>query len=90
MSKSVINDKRPKPFIAPGSTIQPTAKEIHDRQVKIKRAEEIGASITRITEEEIENPYRVKALLYINRGEQVPEELKIKIAEFDKEYAIRK
>lgn len=40
MSKESLT-RRPKPFIAPGSTIQPTAKEIHDRQVKIKRAEEL-------------------------------------------------
>lgn len=89
-NESAKTSKIPKPFIAPGSTIKPTAEEIYNRKVKIKRAEEIGASITRVTdEEEVENPYRVKALLYINKGEKVPEELKIKIKEFDKIHANR-
>ena len=56
-NESAKTSKIPKPFIAPGSTIKPTAEEIYSRKVKIKRAEEIGASITRVTdEEEVENP----------------------------------
>lgn len=85
-SSSIVKtvNNKPKPFVAPGSNIKPTIEEIKDRELRIKRADEIGASITRVTDEqEYENPYRVKALIYINANKEVPEELKQKIKEFD-------
>lgn len=48
-------------------------------------------SITRVDyANNVENPYRVKALIYINRGEEVPEELKKQIARFDAKYKQKK
>lgn len=80
--------KIPAPFIAPGSTVKPTIKEINARKEKIRRAEEIGASITKVDEADtIENPYRIQALIYINRGEEVPEKLKKQIEKFDAKYS---
>lgn len=78
--------KSTEPFIAPYSNIPVTKEEIESRHTKINRAEEIGASITRVTNEGYENPYRVKALIYINKNQEVPEELKRKIKEFDERY----
>lgn len=79
--------KVPAPFMAYGSDVRPTQQEINQRREKIKRAEEIGASITRVdTVNGVENPYRVKALIYINRGEAVPEKLLHQIKEFDAKY----
>ena len=66
----------PAPFIAPGSTVKPTIKEINARKDKIGQAEEAGASITKIDDNNsVENPYKIQALIYINRGEEVPEKL---------------
>lgn len=84
-------NKVPAPFIVPGSTVKPTVREINERKEKIRRAEEIGASITRVDyANNVENPYRVKALIYINRGEEVPEELKKQIVRFDAKYKQKK
>ena len=76
----------PEPFIAPYSNTPVTQEEIEKRLTKMKRAEEIGASITKVTDEGYENPYRVKALVYINKNQEVPDKLKKKIKEFDEHY----
>lgn len=78
------SNKVPEPFIAPGSEVKPTQEEIEKRKLKMKRAEEIGACFTKIDEEqEFENPYRVEALIYINKGKEVPLDLKLKIKKYD-------
>lgn len=77
--------KIPAPFIAPGSTVKPTIKEINARKEKIMQAEEAGASITKIDDNNsVENPYKIQALIYINRGEEVPEKLNNRLKKLDK------
>lgn len=95
--KNNVSKKVLKPFIAPGSDVPVTQEEIEKRKRRMERAENLGQSLTKITFEkdgieEYENPYRVKALEYIMADKEVPEELKDKIVEFEKEYkkAIRK
>lgn len=86
-TKNSLN-KKLTPFIAPGSETNVTKKEIEMRKRRIEQAEEIGQRITRVDnkDEGYENPYRAKALCYILKDKEVPEELKIKIAEFDKKH----
>lgn len=88
MKKNTLTKtNKPSPFIAPGSLNKITPAEIELRKQKIKKAEEIGASITRFdTDSDVENPYRVKALIYINKGMDIPEELKDKIKKFDEQH----
>ena len=80
-----------KPFIAPGSTDVVTQEEIQQRVERVRRAEEIGQSITRVdTEDGYENPYSVKALYYIANDLEVPDELKRKIQEFEAQHEMKK
>ena len=95
--KNNASKKILKPFIAPGSDVPVTQEEIEKRKRRMERAEALGQSLTKVTSEnngieEYENPYRVKALEYIMADKEVPEELKNKIAEFEKEHkkAIKK
>lgn len=83
----ITNKKKPAPFYAPGSHTPVTKKEVQERMLKRQRAEKIGASITRFTDgDEVENPYRVKALVYINRGEEIPKDLLVAMQKFDEEH----
>ena len=87
ISENSLSDKLT-PFIAPGSEVSVTKKEIEQRKRRIEQAEEIGQRITRVDrkDEGYENPYRAKALCYILNNKEVLEELKIKIEEFDKRH----
>lgn len=79
-----------KPFIAFGSDIKVTQKDIIKRIQRLKRAEEIDQDLMRINEENgYEDPYRAKALYYIVNNKEVPGKLKRKIEEFDRKYKIR-
>ena len=89
--KNNASKKVLKPFIAPGSDVLVTQEEVEKRKRRMERAEALGQSLTKITFEkdgieEYENPYRVKALEYIMADKEVPEELKNKIVEFEKEH----
>ena len=89
--KNNVSKKVLKPFIAHGSDVPVTKEEVEKRKRRIERAEALGQSLTKITFEndgieEYENPYRVKALEYIMADKEVPEELKNKIVEFEKEH----
>ena len=95
--KNNTSKKVLKSFLAPGSDVPVTKEEVEKRKRRIERAEALGQSLTKITFEndrieEYENPYRVKALEYIMADKEVPEELKNKIVEFEKEHekAIKK
>ncbi len=83
-----IKNKKPEPFIAPGAKELASKEEIEKRLRRIKRAKEIGQDLTRVDSEncETENPYRVQALLYIMKDQEVPQDLKEKIKEFDVKY----
>lgn len=86
MKKVTKNDsnKALKPFIAPGSTVKISKKEIEERKINIEKAKRIGQDITKVdSEEEYENPYRVKALCYIYQNKEVTDKLKRQIEEFD-------
>ena len=90
MMKQKKEISKPQPFVAPGSEKKPTSDEIAKRQVKYERLEKIGEKHTivtgmDITEGEIENPYRVKAMVLINQDKEVPEELLKQIEEYDQE-----
>ena len=78
--------QRPKPFIAPGSETPITSEEIEKRELRIKLLEQIGEHPTRVTENEFENPYRLKAMALISEDKDVPEELLQKIKSFDEEH----
>jgi hypothetical protein len=78
--------KNPAPFIAPYSDIPATTDEIKKRKKQRQEAEKIGASITKVTDDEIENPYRVKALVLISQNKPVPKELKEQIIQFDEKF----
>ena len=82
------SNKKLTSFIAPGSTIKITNEEVEKRKKMIADAEEIGQRITKVDnkDEGYENPYRAKALIYIANGKEVPEELKVKIEQFDNEH----
>lgn len=82
--------QKPKPFIAPGSQIPVTSKDIEKRKRKIERLEQIGERPTRVTEEEFENPYKLEAIALITEDKEVPEELLKKIEEFEKAHCCMK
>lgn len=74
-------------FFAPESNIPITQEEIEKRKRRVARAEAIGSSITRVTTEpEHENPYRAQALAYIIEDKDIPDELLLKIKEYDLKY----
>ncbi len=84
------NRKKPAPFIAPGSTIPVSKKEIESRKQKNELLKRIGINPYKFTsEDEHENPYRVQAMILINQGKDIPMELLNKIEQHDKEYAER-
>lgn len=78
--------KKPKPFIAPGSQTPITAQEIERRKRQIERLEMIGETPTRVTDEEFENPYKLKAIELIAEDKDVPEDILREIQEFEKKY----
>lgn len=82
----------PKPVYAPHSREPLTNGDIQKRLRQIKRADEIGVSLTEADENnEHENPYRAEALSkYIVYDKEVPYELKIKISEYDKKHGSTK
>lgn len=86
--KTTINKKiKPAPFIAFGSTEPISKEEIEKRKRIIERAEKLGIKVTSLdTELEYENPYKVEALVYIMNDEPVPDELIMKIKEFEESY----
>lgn len=68
---------KPAPFIAPCSDVPVSGEELARRERKYRRLQSIGVNPTRIVDEdgESENPYRVQAMVYISRDEEVPREL---------------
>ena len=89
MKKQQNTVSKPSPFIAPGSEKKPSTDELKKRQIKFERLEKIGEKHTivtgqDITEGEMENPYRIKAMVLINQDKDVPEELIRQIEEYDK------
>jgi len=79
--------KKPAPFIAPYSNTPVSKAELERRKRKNRRLRNIGINPTKIVDEEgeAENPYRVQAMIYISRDEEVPKELLEKIKEYDVE-----
>ena len=75
------------PFFAIGSSVKPTKEEIEKRKIKYQRMLEIGVDTAILREEENENPYRIEAVVLINQGMEVPQDLLIKIKKYDEEYA---
>lgn len=84
-NNTVKNNNKPSPFIAPGAKAMASREEIVKKLNRIEKAKEIGQDITKvdIEDNEIENPYRVEALMYIINDQDVPQELKEKIKQFD-------
>ena len=83
-----LNIKKPAPFYAPGSEKPVTEEDIKRRREKVKRAALLGIDLTRFTiesDEEFVNPYKIIALSYIAKGEEIPKELLLQIEEFEKE-----
>lgn len=80
--------KTPNPVYAPHSREPLTNADIEKRLRQVKRADEIGMSLTEADENnEHENPYRAEALSkYIMYDKEVPHELKLKIIEYDKKH----
>lgn len=86
-----MNNKHLTPFIAPSSTIPVTQEEVNRRMRMIARAEELGIYLTMVdsnNQEGYENPYKIQALGFIIQDQEVPEELKKKIIEFEKQQII--
>ena len=86
--------KKPKPYIAPYSDIPVTKEELEKRQRKYYRLKKIGVNPTLIVEDgngeaETENPYRIQAMIMINRDEEVPDELIEQIKKYDMEHNIK-
>jgi len=75
--------EKPKPYIAHGSQKIVTEEDITKRKIRMERAEQLGESFTRVTEEECVNPYKIQALALIAEDKPVPEELVKKIQEFE-------
>jgi hypothetical protein len=75
--------QKPKPFIAPGSETPITSEEIKKREKRIELLELIGEHPTRVTDDEFENPYRLKAIALISEDKDIPEELLEQIKKFD-------
>ena len=80
---------KPEPYIAPYSDIPLTRKELDRRERQYRRLRQIGVYSILDEDVEIDNPYRIQAMIIINRDENVPEELIEKIKQFDKEYNIK-
>lgn len=78
-----MTNTTPKPFIAPGSETPITPQEIEKREERIKKLEQIGEHPTRVTEDEFENPYKLKAIALISEDKEVPEELLKQIEVFE-------
>lgn len=82
--------KTHKPVCAPHSREPLTNEDIQKRLRQIKRADEIGVSLTKVDENGHENPYRAEALSkYIIHDKEVPYELKLKISEYDKKHDMK-
>jgi len=75
------------PFFAIGSAVKPTKEETEKRKIKYQRMLEIGVDTAILREEENENPYRIEAVVLINQGMEVPQDLLINIKKYDEEYA---
>lgn len=80
--------ERLKPFIAPDSTTPITQEDINKRIRMINRAEEIGIYLTIVdsntdADGEYENPYKMEALKFILQDQEVPENLKQLIKNFE-------
>lgn len=84
--EKAIFTQKPKPFIAPGSETPITSEEIKKREKRIQLLELIGEHPTRVTDDEFENPYRLKAIALISEDKDIPEELLEKIKKFDEEH----
>lgn len=88
-NKSNGIDNKPKPFIAWGST-EKISEEDRKRSIQYERKMlEIGINLNKFCNsadlsEVYENPYRMKAVELIESGNDVPEELKKKMFEYDK------
>ena len=84
VKENVKKIDKPAPFIAFGSTDPISNEEIEKRKRVIERAEALGIHVTSLdVEVEFENPYKVKALIYIWEDKEVPKELLEKIEEFE-------
>lgn len=58
--------------------------EIKQRKITVLKLKELGVDIYSVDGlDEHENPYRAEAIMLITNGEDVPEELKQKIQEYD-------
>lgn len=93
MTKSIItkqnknkSKKKPTPFYAPGSTTPVTQEELEIRKRRYHRMLSIGIDPTLLVDVEHENPYRVEAMLLINKDKEIPKELLEKIKKYDEEY----
>lgn len=75
--------RKPTPFMAPFSNVPVTKNDLERRERKNQRLKNIGVNPKRIDGDESENPYRVQAMTYINRDEDVPRELIGRIKEYD-------
>ena len=86
--KDQMRMKKPAPFFAPQSKIPLTRADLDRRERKNRRLRNIGVNPTKIVDEEgeSENPYRVQAMIYIYRDEEVPLELLEKIKKYDAEH----
>ena len=84
---------KPQPYIAPYSDVPLTKEDLDKRQRKYYRLKKIGVNPTVIVDDsedgEIENPYRIEAMILINRDEEVSDELLKKIQQYDKEHNIK-
>lgn len=82
--------QKPKPFIAPGSETPITSEEIKKREKTIQLLELIGEHPTRVTDDEFENPYRLKAIALISEDKDIPEELLEQIKKCDEAHYMSK
>lgn len=82
---SIIKSRKPAPFIAPDSQMMTTQTEVSKRKQKAEMLKKIGENPSLITEGEIENPYRVKAMVLIQQGKEIPDELLAQIEQYDRE-----
>ena len=84
--------KKPAPYIAPYSDVPVTKEELEKRKRKYFQLKKVGVNPTLIVDDnedkEEENPYRIQAMILINRDEEVPEELIKQIQKYDKEHNI--
>lgn len=75
--------EKPRPYIAFGAQETVTGIQIEKRKLRMERAEKIGESFTRVTEEECVNPYKIQALAFISEDKPIPEEIIQKMQEFE-------